>query len=204
MAIRKTQGQGMPRQVRIRQSKNTLHQLVYDLDRLSAISIIGINATDIEIEIKDNNTFNFFNGDWLEVYAFTQAKSCMNGGKDLFNDVQMSVEIPLDGAIKEIDLACMHGAQLLIASIKTEEKPFKTEHLDEISAVANLVGDRFCKKMFITQVVPRNSSKSDQKTFQSFLDQAKQRAIVVVSGQDLPKLKEVLEREAIKPSYRPS
>lgn len=203
-SVRHRQSQKAPRVITLANPSLSLAHLIRDLASLGTWRLLPHAGDDESLEIADNLTFNFLNGEWLEVFAASEANACTRQGVSTFSDVRSSIEIPSSQAKKEIDLACLHGALLLIASCKTEESPFKTEHLDELAAIADLIGGRFCKRMFITDAVPRVASLSDNQTHLTFLEQARQRMIVVVTGDDLPNLGAILDREATTPTYRPA
>lgn len=129
-------------------------------------------------------------GQWLELFGYDAAKQA-----GCFDDVcyNLAIPIPNQNATNQIDLAATYAASLLIAECKAEEEPFKTAHLDKLSAIANMIGGSFVVKLFIT-------ARSRQKT-ESFLDQAKARQIVVVTGEQLPDLATILKQETQQPTY---
>jgi len=155
-------------------------------------------------EIACDEDFNYLCGTWLEAYVWDQANKCRDDkGQPLFDDVRFSLEIPSDGARKEIDIACMYQGQLLHCSCKTETNPFKTATLDELRAVSSLVGGRFCTRLFVTNAFPPpESSTGTRREFERFLAQARDREIVVVTGDRLPAIGEELKQQAIRPTYR--
>jgi len=155
-------------------------------------------------EIACDEDFNYLCGTWLEAYVWDQANKCRDDkGQPLFDDVRFSLEIPSDGARKEIDVACMYQGQLLHCSCKTEANPFKTATLDELRAVSSLVGGRFCTRLFVTNAFPPpESSTGSRREFERFLAQARDREIVVVTGDRLPAIGEELKQQAIRPTYR--
>ncbi|HID65096.1 MAG TPA: DUF1887 family protein [Anaerolineae bacterium] len=158
----------------------------------------------LQWEIACDADFNFLCGTWLEVYVWDQTRQCRaDKGQPLFDDVRFSLEIPSDGARKEIDVACMYQGQLLHCSCKTETNPFKTATLDELRAVSSLVGGRFCTRLFVTSAFPPpESSTGTRREFERFLAQARDREIVVVTGDRLPAIGEELQQQAIRPTHR--
>ncbi|WP_298483291.1 Card1-like endonuclease domain-containing protein [uncultured Chloroflexus sp.] len=143
----------------------------------------------------DQNFWKFVDGQWLELFGYDAAKQA-----GCFDDVcyNLAIPIPNQNATNQIDLAATYAASLLIAECKAEEEPFKTAHLDKLSAIANMIGGSFVVKLFITA---RSRRKTDPRHMNSFLDQAKARQIVVVTGEQLPDLATILKQETQQPTY---
>lgn len=192
LKIRRTQGRGA-RQVTYKSPTSQEQDLIDGLLKIGVVSTSSSHA----FTIRTNEDWNFFKGDWLEIYVWSEAKKLIDEkGNRLFSECELSIEIPLDAARKEIDVACLYQAQLIHSSCKTDKKPFDTTYLDELRAVSSLVGGRFCSRVFITHENFRNEQESKK-----FMDQAKQREIVVVTGESLAKVGEILKKQAIKPDY---
>ncbi len=142
------------------------------------------------IEINGDLPGRFINGDWLEVYTWWAATEAR-----CFDDFCCSVEIPAGGANNELDLAATRAANLLIAECKTEQDPFDVQHIYKLDAIASLVGGLFVGRLFITcQSVPANPNW--KKSYDSFSEQARARQIVLVTGEQLQDLPEILRRES--------
>ncbi|MCI0692471.1 DUF1887 family CARF protein [candidate division KSB1 bacterium] len=156
----------------------------------------------VSYQLAREHDYKFLEGKWLELFICQQAKSCStHAGVPLFQDVRMNVEIPCNGASKEIDAACMFHGQLILCSCKTA-RPFRTEYLDELRAVSDLVGGDFTTRLFVTNVLP--PAQNDNKRighYLSFLQQAEARKIVVVAGDQLGHIGEILKQQATKPKY---
>lgn len=90
----------------------------------------------------------------------------------------------------------MYRAQLIWCSCKTGKKPFHTAYHDEMRAVSGMLGERFCTRVFVASANPSGFGNEA-----SFRDQARQREIVVVSREDLPRLGDVLRKRALAPDY---
>ena len=132
----------------------------------------------------------------MEIFVWHVVKK-LQVQEPFFDDFAIGLKIPKEGAEKDIDLACIYRAQLIHCSCKTGKDSFETEHLDELSAISSIIGGRFCTRVFITnRVLPNNLSKA-----KSFLDHAKQREIVVVTGKELPNIGEILKKQAENPDY---
>lgn len=192
LQIRRTQGKGV-RQVTYKSPTSQEQGLI---DQLIEFGVVASSRSHA-FKIRTNEDWNFFKGDWLEIYVWSEAKELIDQkGNLLFPECELSLEIPSDAARKEIDVACLYQAQLIHCSCKTDKKPFDTTYLDELRAVSSLVGGRFCSRVFITHENFRN-----EKEAQKFMDQAKQREIVVVTGESLAKVGEILKKQATKPDY---
>jgi len=168
-------------------------------DILKALrDIKALDIIDDSVILRSSNDFEFFKGDWLEIFVFNEASSLKNkNGTSVFNSCAFSLRIPMSAAEKEIDVACMFEAQLIHCSCKTDRDPFKTLYLDELRSVSSMIGGRFCSRIFVTNAVFPDQNKQRQ-----FLEQAKQREIVVVTGNELGKIGEILFRQAANPDYR--
>ena len=131
-------------------------------------------------------------GDWLEIYVWSEAKQAR-----FADDHQWGYEVYDDLVKNELDLALMYKAQLLIAECKTDKNPFqgKRNYLGKLDAIANLLGGTYVTQLFVTNQYGTGSS------YDVFKQQARQRKIVVVTAEELPKIGEILKREAIKPTY---
>ena len=147
--------------------------------------------------------FNFINGGWLEVWVWDQARQqCDKHGKPVFAQCAFSLEIPSEGACKEIDVACLYQGQLILCSCKTESKPFDTEHLDELSAVSNMVGAEFTSRVFVTNVLPPPESDAPAyRAYTLFTEQARDRKIAVVTSDRLAEVGKILAQQAVNPTY---
>lgn len=191
--IRGTQGSGS-RKVAI---KNEI-ELNLAL-RLAELGIVDYSEENGYLIIRSNEDWNFLKGEWLEVFVWHEVKKLQEQTQEpFFDDFAVSLEIPMEGAKKEIDLACIYRAQLIHCSCKTGKNSFETRHLDELSAISNLIGGRFCTRVFATDRLLPN----DLSTAKSFLDQAKQREIVVVTGKELPSIGDILKKQAKNPDYQ--
>lgn len=147
--------------------------------------------------LRSNNDFEFFKGGWLEIYVYNETLNQKNRcGHSVFNECCLGLEIPAGAAQKEIDVACISEAQLIHCSCKTDRDPFKTLYLDEIRSISSMIGGRFCSRIFVTNAIFPDKTKQQQ-----FLDQAKQREIVVITGKELSKAGEILSKQAKNPDF---
>ncbi len=100
--------------------------------------------------------------------------------------------------VNQIDLAATYAASPLIAECKTEARPFRTEHLDQLRAITSMIGGSFVGALFISA---RSQQRADAQALAAFKGQADARQIVVVTGDQLGQLPDILKREAIRPAY---
>ena len=133
-------------------------------------------------------------GDWLEFFVWHAAISI--GIADEFH-CQWGCSI-FDGPVKkELDLALMYKAQLIVAECKAEQNPYKADrgHLHKLQAKANVLGGSYVCKLFIT------NQRAIGDSFKPFCEQAEQYKIIVVTGERLPEIGQILEKEATRPTY---
>ncbi len=167
---------------------------------------IGEKNTVFSFTLRSDADFEFLKGTWLEVFVWHEACNQRNKeGALVFDDALFNFEIPSDhsGARKEIDVGLMVAGQMIHCSCKAGgRKVWLTEHLDELRAVSSLIGGRFCSRVFVTSKNPPAEGDDDWKSYQLFLEQARDRQIVVIAGDQLPQVGEHLKREAgNKPTY---
>ncbi|MGQ9532513.1 MAG: Card1-like endonuclease domain-containing protein [Desulfotomaculales bacterium] len=166
--------------------------------RLADLRVIDFVADTGRIHVRSTHDLNFFRGTWLEVFVWSEAQKQVENGSPFFDEVKVAVEIPSGTARKELDVVCIHGGQLIHCSCKTGNEAFSTEHLDELSAISGLIGGRFCSRVFITN---ERFSDSSPKRREEFLEQATQREIVVVTGEELPNAGQILRDQALNPRF---
>ncbi|KAF0250375.1 MAG: hypothetical protein FD167_219 [bacterium] len=155
-------------------------------------------------EVQDDRFLNFMDGKWLELYVWESARlaGCFD---DYRWDVNLSLETTTSSSSNQsnqIDFAATYLGSLLIAECKTDknpfEKPAKNGYLDKLSSIARRIGGNYVGTMFICS----QSSTEDQKqAYQNFSEQAKERRIVVVTGDQLINLSTILKNEVLRPSY---
>ncbi len=133
-------------------------------------------------------------GDWLEIYVWNQVKTAKFADDCLWSYyIGTSAKRP----DLELDVAIMYHAQLVIVECKAVNEPFKAENnfLQEIDAVADLLGRTYVSKVFVTNQIGEGQS------YEVFKRRAKERYITVVTQQDLLKVGDILKNAAIRPEY---
>ncbi len=133
-------------------------------------------------------------GDWLEFYVWHEVISIGLADEHHCQWGCLVIDGPVD---KELDLALIYKAQLIVAECKAEQNPFqaKRNHLGKLEAKANVLGGSYVSKLFITNQYGTGDS------FKSFCDQAEQYKIVVVTAEKLPEIGKILKKEATNPTY---
>jgi hypothetical protein len=143
----------------------------------------------------------FIKGTWLEVYVWHVARSLRDKmtGEPLFSDCQMSFEIPHPAPEKrEIDVGCLYQGQLIHCSCKARapKGSFDKDHLDVMTGVSKLLGGDFTSRVLAT-----NAFAPYDKEQWMFAKHAEKQKIVLVTGDELPEIGEILRRQAIDPNY---
>jgi hypothetical protein len=166
--------------------------------RLAQMEIVDLEEGE-RLTIRAQQDLFFLKGDWLEIYVCDQARQQKNkSDASLFDECCQGLKIPCDKAVKEIDVALLYQAQMILCSCKTNDDPFKVLFLDELSSVSNLVGNRYCSRVFVTHVPSQNMPA---RKMEEFMQQAKQREIVLVTGENLKDIGQILAGQATKPTY---
>jgi hypothetical protein len=206
--IRST-GQGRnKRTIPFKKSKSVTSNALSILKKLNDFGLIYNIESDennkVKYTIENDCDFKFLEGLWLEFYIYSRAKEMIDEeNQEFWDDIAMSVRIHTERSNKEIDIACMYRGQLIMCSCKSGKNVFETKHLDELRSVSDLVGGDFTTRLFITnQLPPAANNHSSYNDYQKFLDQAKARKIVVVTGESLKNIENILRLEAIQPTYQ--
>jgi len=155
----------------------------------------NISGGAIEISVDGCDLWQFFDGLWLEIYAYEAAKQA-----GCFEDVRYGLTTPGEHGENQIDLLATRNGVMWIAECKTE-KEFQVEHLDKLTAIASLIGDDYVGRLFISSKTIPEGDSNLAKSFSDFCEQARARRIVVVKGDDLKNLPEILKHQALKPTY---
>lgn len=185
---------------------NTELSVWHKLVSVGFLERIGEREATFLFTLRSDADFEFLKGTWLEVFVWHEACHQRNKeGTPVFDDSLFNFEIPSDssGARKEIDVGLMVAGQMIHCSCKAGgKKIWLTDHLDELRAVSSLIGGRFCSRIFITSKKPPAEGDDDWKSYQLFLEQARDRQIVVIAGDQLPQIGAHLAREASnRPTY---
>lgn len=154
---------------------------------------------EVACRLADPMFWKFIDSDWLEIYAWDAARSA--GCFDYYHyGVSLPMKTPEELAKNEIDLAAISAATLLIAECKTENR-FHVNHLDQLRAIASMIGGSFVGTILISSLCSSFKEQGQQTSFENFCSQARERSIVIVTGEELPDLTAILQREVEKPTY---
>lgn len=188
------------------QPNNMALRVWQKLASLALLERIGNMEATFSFTLRSDADFEFLKGTWLELFVWHEARNQRNKeGAPVFDDALFNFEIPGDSssARKEIDVGLMVAGQMIHCSCKAGGKEiWSTRHLDELRAVSSLIGGRFCSRVFITPKKPPAEGDGDWKSYQLFLEQARDRQIVVIAGDQLSRVGAHLAHEASnRPTY---
>jgi hypothetical protein len=156
---------------------------------------------------------SFLNGGWLELYVWNEARQVtLLEMRNLFDDCQWNHKVIISGVKRELDVALTYKAQLIIAECKTGDETTSSDTLYGLVAVANPLGGKFVGKILISSLLTPTDPDTEQiqkdgklreqiRAHQEFLSKADHHQIVVIMGEDLPRLRSLLEQEALNPKY---
>ena len=143
----------------------------------------------------------FVAGRWLEVYVWDVARSLRDKitGESLFSDCHMGFEIPdKSGQKREVDVGCIYQGQFIHCSCKAKvpRESFNKDNLDQMAGVSALLGGDFTTRVFVTNAF--QPYDADQWMFARHAEKLK---VVLVTGEDLPQIDEILRDQAVEPKY---
>lgn len=140
-------------------------------------------------------------GQWLEQYVWQAAQTLRHEGKPLFDECRQGFRFKRVEAGREIDFIGVRHGMALIASCKTGKDARNKAHLDELETIAERLGGRYCVRLYITDQTQPALAPDGSDPWAQFLTQARAARIVVVTGGDLARLGEILQREMLTPTY---
>jgi len=191
-----------------REGRHLLQQLA-DLHVLTEVS--ESFGGFISIRVPTVGEQAFLNGDWLEAYVWDVAQGLFAQDPTLFDAADIRVAFQTRAAqreagniLREVDFIALRGGAPLIATCKTGATPWQKHDLDEVAAVAQLLGGGYVTRLFISnQYPPISPDVQIQSAFAQFQEQARRQRVVLVSGEQLGHLPEVLRKEITDPTYKP-
>lgn len=160
------------------------------------------SARQVSFAIPQAGEAEFLRGDWLEQYVLAVGQTLQ--ARRVFYDCAAGVRLRTGAAEREVDFIATFRGMALVASCKAATKPWRKSYLDELGAVAKTLGGDYVTRLYITDGV-RAPALPPGRTdpFPAFVQQAQQQRTVIVTGDDLPRLDEVLQREVETPTYPP-
>lgn len=155
----------------------------------------------VSYRVPDEQVAAFLRGGWLENYVWVTAEQLRQSG-EAFDACQRGLLVRLGEAEREIDLIAVGRGLALVASCKATRRPWDKSYLDEVAAVANLLGGNYCVRLFITDQPQPVSEPGMPDRFQQFVEQARRLRVVLVAAHNLAQLAEVFKREmSSSPTY---
>jgi hypothetical protein len=188
------------------------HDIVKEAERFGLASDVKSDLDSLQFTLTYLQT-SFLNGGWLELYVWNEAKQIILPDKsNLFDDCQWNHKVIISGVKRELDVALTYRAQFIIAECKTGDDYKDSETLNKLVSVANPLGGRFVGKILISSLFSPDETDPDEmqrngilreqiKGHQDFLAKAAHHHIVVIMAEDLPRIRELLEKEAVTPKY---
>jgi len=170
---------------------------LYDLGLCEQVMMTATaKTTYVRYAINNAAHRQFLGGGWLE---WMVAQTAHTTG--VFDECMHGVVLRSGDAQREVDFIGVRRGQGLIASCKTGWRFWNKAYLDELGAAAKTLGDNYCTKLFITHRTKPTVHAPGADALPQFLKHAANQRVVVVTGEDLPKLGEILQRESSKPTY---
>lgn len=138
----------------------------------------------------------FVSGGWLEVAVAQHAQQTA-----AFDDWAHGLVMRSGDAQREVDFLGVRRGQAVIASCKAGGRFWHKAYLDELVAAAKMLGDNYCTKLFITHRARPTGNAAGAAALSPFLKHAANQRIVVVTGEELAQLAQILQHESEKPTY---
>lgn len=183
-------------------SLDLLQQLV-DLSLFSAFRLqrSGGNLV-VHAAIANPDYRHFLGGGWLECYTYSIARSLQQAGAPLFDCTAYGLHMRSGESEREVDFVGLRGSVPLIASCKTSAKEaWKKGVIDEVATVGKNIGDNYCTKLYITNRITPQAGEPSYRALVQLRQQARNAKVVIVAGEALPDLGDILLREATHPTY---
>ena len=182
---------------------NFHRQLINLLAGQRLLSELRFSSTgqSVVYRVADEQAAAFLRGGWLEQYVWETAER-LRAAREVFDACERGLRVRLSEAEREIDLIAAGRGLALVASCKAVNKPWDKKYLDEIAAVANLLGGNYCARLFITDQPVPVSEPGVPDRFQQFAEQARRQRVVLVTAHKLARLAEVFRKEmSSSPTY---
>ena len=177
------------------------------LQQLQHLSILTISLpkrrtkpgprSPMEIRFPAEGERQFTFGEWLEMYIENVARET-----NLLDDIQRGIYFRVEDGYRELDFLGLYRGIALLGSCKATRKPWKKSYLDELNAVAELMGGRYTWRFFFTdQDPPPQSDHNAYRSFYEFMAHARRLRIRVITAQELPNWAQILSNELIHPTH---
>ena len=141
-------------------------------------------------------------GHWLEYRVLETARSLRQAGKPVYDDCQHGLSFLLADAHREIDFIGIHAGMTLIASCKTGKNARNKDHLDVLERGCQEAGRRLLRPaIHHGSGASAAATQADRSLGTVPRAGALGAASPLVTGDDLPRLGEILQREMLTPTY---
>ncbi|RMD65136.1 hypothetical protein D6833_03380 [Candidatus Parcubacteria bacterium] len=183
-------------------------RLLFDLQAQGLLALLSkfrhtgeknppLPGTRFHIRFPSQGERQFVFGEWLEVYIESVSEEC-----GLLDDVVRGLRFRVREGYREVDFLALRRGIPLLGSCKAARHPWRKEYLDELNAVAGMMGGRYTLRFFFTdQMPPAEEDENRHRAYRQFVDHARRLQIRVVDARELPRWAEVLCAELEDPTY---
>jgi len=167
-------------------------ELFQKVERLGIVSNLYRDSDGIRWTITTQEDGEILlGGDWLEHYVYQEASSLTDKRKPIFEECSWGVEDKTGKG--EIDFVGIRGGQIVIASCKTEDG-IKRNWFEELHSKTEQLGKGMCSGLLISTV---SKASRKEKELQKYSQWANERRVVLVFGDDIPKIGSILRKIAL-------
>lgn len=139
--------------------------------------------------------------DRLESIVYEAGRRLCGAQERVFDECHSSYGFLISGAKRELDFIGITGDMPLIGSCKTGKSSWLKKDLDELEAWGNMLGGKNCVLLYASDQPAPGPDHEFRQRYTQFLRNAVKMRVVVVTGDDLDRLDEILRREQLKPTY---
>ncbi len=157
------------------------------LDELKKRNIVGsllAESNRLEVQFLSEEERKFVNGIWLEVFVYSRIRK-------FFDDCRFGQTLRLGGNLREVDFIGLARGNLTLVSCKTSLNPFDVKYLQELQEWSMQLERLECARFFVTDSSGHNSTESSVE-FEEFADS---RGIVVIQGDNLQQIQDIVSQE---------
>lgn len=169
------------------------HGILVELDRS--------RANQVSFQLAGSGEAHYLAGQWLEEYVYQSAEQAQIEGQPAFDSFRWRLQVLSGGAEREIDFIGVHRGVALIASAKSGTDRWNKGNVDELAAVANLLGGLYCIQLYVTNAPKPLEGAKDWQSYLAFEEQAKKQKTVVVTGDQLGNLSDLLANQFPRPTF---
>ena len=168
--------------------EDKLFNILLEIEKIGLVSSLQYRDSETEWTINtDADGDILLKGHWLEFYVY-QVASQANQDKPLFDECGWGIKDIHDKG--EIDFAGITKGQIIIASCKTENS-IERKWFEELHSKMEQLGKGMCSGLMISSV---SKASRNEKDIEKYNKWAKERQIVFVMAEDLPRLPDILRK----------